>query len=111
MTTNRLLVLLVLAFASSAVANDWPQFLGPNRDGVVTEKGLNWDWKAKPPKVLWKVPLGSAFSSATIVGNRLFTMAKKGPMDGVVCLDADTGKTVWTFDFVPSYIDQQKQGA
>ena len=112
MTSQRLLAFLVFAIvASPATAHDWPQFLGPNRDGVVTETGLNWDWKAKPPKVLWKVPLGSAFSSAAVVGNRLFTMAKNGAMDGVVCLDADTGKTLWTFDFVPSYLDQQKQGA
>lgn len=103
---------LVAIFAvATARAGDWPQFLGPKRDGIITETGLNWNWKAQPPKVLWKVPLGSAFSSVTIVGNRLFTLAKNGPLDGVVCLDANTGKTLWQYDAVPTYIDQQKQGA
>src|SRR5262249_56798353 len=40
---------------------EWGQFLGPNRDGVSTEKGLNLDWEKKPPKELWKVPLGSGY--------------------------------------------------
>lgn len=88
---------------------DWPQFLGPNRDGVSSEKGLNWDWKS-PPQVLWKIPLGSGYSSLAIVGNRIYTTAKRGNRDIAVCLDMD-GKEVWTCDGAPTYIDKQKQGA
>ena len=94
-----------------AVGEDWRQILGPARDGIVRETGLNLDWKAKPPKILWKVPLGNAYSSVAIVGDRLFTMAKSGQRDIALCLDAQTGKELWSFDAVPSYIDVQKQGA
>jgi outer membrane protein assembly factor BamB len=89
----------------------WPQFLGPRRDSVSRETGLNTDWKAKTPKVLWKVPLGSGYSSLTVVGDRLFTMAQRGKRDFVVCLDARTGKEGWAHDAAPTYVDQQRQGA
>jgi outer membrane protein assembly factor BamB len=88
----------------------WPQFLGPQRDGISRDKGLNFDWKKTPPKVLWKEPLGAAFSSLTIVGDRIYTMCKREQRDIVVCLDRATGKEKWAHDVAPSYIDQQKQG-
>jgi outer membrane protein assembly factor BamB len=89
----------------------WPQFLGPNRDGIIRDSRLNTDWKARPPKTLWKVPLGSAYSSLAIVNDRIYTLAKRGQRDGAICLDAKSGKEVWFFDAVPDYIDVQKQGA
>src|SRR5262249_13176335 len=89
----------------------WPQLLGPRRDGIVRESGLNVDWQAKRPKTLWKVPLGSACSSLTIVGDRVYTMAKRDQRDGIVCLEADSGKERWFTDAVPTYLDAQRQGA
>jgi len=71
---------------------DWPQFLGPRRDGISRETGLNLDWKARPPKILWKVPLGNSFSALAIAGGRAYTTAKRGNRDFIVCLDAKTGK-------------------
>src|SRR5205807_2254485 len=69
------------------------------------------DWKAKPPKVLWKVPLGNSFSALAIVGGRAYTTVKRGNRDFIVCLDAKTGKEVWSHDAAPSYLDKQRQGA
>ncbi|HYV39900.1 MAG TPA: PQQ-binding-like beta-propeller repeat protein [Gemmataceae bacterium] len=89
----------------------WPEFLGPRRDGIVHEKGLNTDWKKTPPKVLWKVPLGEGFSSFAIVGERAFTMCKRGQYDILVCLDTKNGKELWTHELAASYIDKQEQGA
>jgi outer membrane protein assembly factor BamB len=90
---------------------DWPQFLGPTRNAMSPEKGLNWDWKVMPPKVLWKAPVGNGFSSLTVVGDRVFTQAKRGERDIVVCLSAKDGRELWAYDAAPSYIDLQKQGA
>lgn len=91
-------------------APSWPQFLGPRRDGISRETGLNVDWRAKRPQVLWKVPLGGGFSSMAIVDGRLFTMARRGQRDMVFCLDATTGKEVWNFDAAPAYVDRERQG-
>ncbi len=103
--------LAVLWLADCPHAADWPQFLGPQRDGVSTETGLNWYWQKRPPKSLWKVPLGKGYSSVAVVGKRIYTMAQRGKRDGVVCLDAKDGKEVWFYDAAPTYIDKQKQGA
>src|SRR5262245_38528744 len=106
-------VLCVCAATTLAVEpgpKDWPQFLGPQRDAVSRETGLNFDWENKPPKVLWKVPLGSGFSSLTIVGDRLYTMTARGKRDLIVCLDIANGKELWSYDAAPSYIDVQRQG-
>src|SRR5262249_26927202 len=112
MTTRRVLALLlplVLA-APLAAADPWPQLLGPNRNGVSTETGLNLDWKAKPPKVLWKVPLGPAYSPLAAPDDRLVTTAQRGDRDFVVCLRLEDGKELWAHDAAPAYIDKQKQG-
>jgi outer membrane protein assembly factor BamB len=109
--TLALTVLLLFAVAAEPGPNDWPQFLGPRRDSVSSETGLNWQWKTNPPKVLWKVPLGSAFSSLTVVGDRLYTMTRRGKRDLVVCLDTAKGKELWSYDAAPSYIDRQRQGS
>ena len=101
---------LLLAAAGPVRADDWPQFLGPNRDGVSREKGLNLDWNRQPPKMLWKQPLGGGFSSMAVVGKRVYTMANRKDRDYVVCLNADDGKEIWAFDAAPRYIDQQGQG-
>jgi outer membrane protein assembly factor BamB len=101
-------MLVVMPLAASA--GDWPQFLGPNRDGTVAETNLNLDWKAKPPKVVWKVPAGESFSSVAVVGDRLYTMSRHGQRDHIDCLDAVTGMEKWTVDAAPTYLDTQKHG-
>src|SRR5438093_3623424 len=100
MTAVRPLALLLpLALAAPLPAADpWPQILGPDRNGVSTETGLNLDWKAKPPKVLWKTPLGPAFSSLAVLDDRLLTTTKRGDRDFVVCLDLKEGKELWAYD-------------
>lgn len=89
---------------------DWPGFLGAGRDGVVDPKGLSEDWKARPPKIAWSVSIGPGFSSMAVVGNRLFTLANQGKREAVVCIDAATGKTLWTREVADRYEDRQGQG-
>lgn len=104
---------LTLARAADPAAGDpaqWAQFLGPRRDGISRETGLNTDWEAKKPATLWKVPLGAGMSSVAVVGDRVYTMTNRGDMDVVVCLDTAKGKEVWSADGAPKYTDVQKQG-
>jgi outer membrane protein assembly factor BamB len=115
-TLSRALFLASLFVSAGAAAQagedttDWPQFLGPRRDGIAHAANLNVDWEKSPPKVLWKVPLGSGYSSLAIVGDRLFTMTQRGTRDVVVCLDAHKGTELWAHDATPTYTDKQKQG-
>jgi outer membrane protein assembly factor BamB len=108
--TPRTLGSLFLLLSPLPTLADWPQFLGPNRDGVVKDKGLNLDWKVKPPATLWKAPIGNAFSSVIIVDGKIYTMGRRDKNDGVTCLDARDGKELWHTDVAPTYLDKQKHG-
>lgn len=88
----------------------WPGFLGPARNGLSSETGLNLDWQKKPPRVLWRVPLGQGFSSCAIVGDRLYTTAERQGRQLALCLSTSDGKTIWTRDLAGSYRDFQGQG-
>ncbi len=97
----------------TAQAADWPQWRGPNRDGISIEKDWTTKWPAKGPKLLWQAPVGGGYSSVAVIGTRLYTMGfalgEPGPdkqykkdengrrvgKDIVWCLDAETGKVLW----------------
>ena len=64
----------VASVSTSMLAGDWPQWRGPNRDGISAEKGWTTRWPEKGPKVLWKAKVDTGMSSCAIVGNRLYTM-------------------------------------
>ena len=82
---------------------DWPQFYGPNRDGVVPAAELRADWDKSPPKVLWSVPCGEGYSSFAIVGGTAYTMDKRAGSERVVALDLTSGAERWTYDWPASY--------
>jgi outer membrane protein assembly factor BamB len=98
-TRVRLGLLLVfslgLGWAASAGAADWPQWRGPNRDGISQETGWRKSWPAEGPKRLWEAKVGVGYSSYAVAGGRLFTMGNNNDVDSVYCLDAETGKLVW----------------
>lgn len=75
---------------------DWPGFRGPNRNGVVPGVRIETDWKAHPPKQVWKHPIGPGWGSVAAVARRLYTQEQRGEEELVTCLDAKTGKELWT---------------
>lgn len=91
---SALLAVLSLA-AAAAFAADWPQFRGPNRDGISKETGLLRSWPKGGPQVLWKAPAGDGYSSLTVAQGRLFTLLGRGSDELAVALDAKTGKELW----------------
>ena len=110
------LAALACLFAAAAVPaarsdDDWPQLLGPRRDGVSTETGLNLEWKTNPPRTVWKKAPGAGFSSVAVVGDRLVTQAQRDGRQYVVCLAAKDGEELWAYDAAPAYIDRQHAGA
>src|SRR5262249_33647613 len=69
-----------------------PGFRGSSRAALVLGPRLSTNWAAHPPEQLWRIPLGPAWSSFAVAGQRLFTQEQRGPMEAVVCYDADTGR-------------------
>jgi outer membrane protein assembly factor BamB len=78
-------------------ADDWPQFEGPMRDGIARGVRLCTDWEERPPKQLWRHPVGAGWSSFAVVGNYAFTQEQRGKDEGTVCYDAQTGKQLWEY--------------
>lgn len=72
---------------------DWPQFRGPNRDGIVRVAVIPKDWAPEEP--LWKRPVGLGWSSFSIVGSCAFTQEQRGDFETVVCYAAQTGEPLW----------------
>lgn len=84
--------------ASDFPAVDWPGFRGPKRDGVSAGTQISADWTASPPKELWRIKVGPAWSSFAIAGSYLFTQEQRGESEAVVCYDANTGAEIWSHD-------------
>jgi outer membrane protein assembly factor BamB len=79
-----------------ATATDWPQWRGPNRDGISSEMGLLASWPAGGPKVVWKTNgLGEGYSSLAIVNGRIYTQGQRGNQEFVFAFDVKTGKKLW----------------
>jgi outer membrane protein assembly factor BamB len=79
------------------LAGTWPQWRGPERTGVSTETGLLKEWPAAGPPLLWKVPgIGQGYASVAIAGGRLYTVGDRAGAEYVFCLDAATGKSLWS---------------
>jgi outer membrane protein assembly factor BamB len=99
-TLPRCLALVVVAAVSSATAGaqapgpDWPQFRGPNRDGVVASFSEPKTWPDRLTRV-WKVDVGEGHATPILVGARVYTFARQGTNEVMQALDAATGKVVW----------------
>src|SRR5829696_5581526 len=89
----------LLSLASQAVAQTgalWPQWRGPNRDGISTETGLLKQWPAEGPSLVWKAAgAGRGYSSFSISDGKLFTMGLRGDREFVVAFDIASGKEAW----------------
>ncbi len=91
-------VLCLALFPWPARASDWPQWRGPQRNGVSTEIGLLQTWPVGRPKLLWQVnDLGSGYSTPSIAGGRLFFQSNRDvDNEMAVALDTRDGRLLWS---------------
>lgn len=88
------LCLLVIVY-STAQAADWPNYRGPNYDGISSETGFSSSWPESGPKVLWKYSLGIGFASMSVSNGKVYATGNIDDNDWVYCLDVATGKEIW----------------
>lgn len=91
-------------------AGDWPQFLGPQRNGISAETGLLKTWPEGGPKEVWRVAGGVGMSGVAIRGGRLITLVQRDGKQWVVALDTLTGKQQWQTDIAPAYSNSMGNG-
>ena len=91
---------------------DWPCFLGTNGDGKSAGTGLNTDWNASPPPLVWHKPAGTGFAAPSISKGRLMLYqrvrnegGKQRFSERLSCLHSETGEELWEVDFSTSFQD------
>jgi outer membrane protein assembly factor BamB len=82
---------------TEAAPSDWPQFRGAARDSVLRGVSIDPDWKAHPPRELWRRRVGPGWSSFATIGEVAFTQEQRGENEAVVCFDIPTGKEHWSY--------------
>lgn len=111
---------LSLLSAATLSTTDWPQWLGPKRDGVWREKGLVDKFPEKGLPVRWRTPLGKGYAGPAVAEGKVFVMDwnREKDKDGnnvrptkegipgkerLLCLDEKTGKTLWEYNYDAKY--------
>jgi outer membrane protein assembly factor BamB len=87
----------VVAVAAQAPSTDWPQWRGPERNGVSRETGLLREWPRSGPAVVWSASqLGTGYGSVAVAGSRVFVQGMKNRQSVVSSLDRAAGKVAWS---------------
>ena len=109
---NRITVLatVVLMSAVTSRAADWPQWLGPNRDGISAESDWSAKWASGGPKKLWSKSIGIGFGSMSVGDGRVYTMGHRGGQETVFCFDANTGKEIWKESYPAQLVNRLHEG-
>ena len=92
------------------VAADWPQLLGPRRNGISRETGLLTSWPEKGPPKLWDKSIGDGYSGPVVVADKLILFHRIGNEEMVECLDANTGNGLWKRGYETDYVDKYGKG-
>ena len=106
---KQLIGALLIACSAAAVEAQWPQWRGPNRDGVVAAASVPAAWPAKPT-VKWKQSVGEGYSSPVVANGRVYVHSRKDPEEIVTAFDLTTGKPVWTARY-QSAVNKNKYAA
>ncbi len=85
-----------LASGSGALSGEWPQWRGPQRDGISPETGLMKSWPADGPPLAWQARgLGRGYSSLAIAGGKIYTMGQRGGNEYLIALNQADGQQAW----------------
>ena len=98
-------LILALALCAQAIAADWPQMLGPDRNGVYAGPALNEAWPAAGPRVVWRRKVGAGLSGPVVAQNRVILFHRVANREVVEAIDATSGKTLWEYGYPTSYRD------
>lgn len=100
------LLAMLLATGRHLPAQDWPQFLGPTRNGATTVSNLATNWGKEGPRIVWRQSVSEGFSGPVVSGGRLIQFQRVGDKEVVLCLDAATGVSQWEGNYAATYEDE-----
>ena len=96
---------LCFLFASRLWSSDWPQFLGPTRNGVYPGADLAETWPKEGPRTLWQKSIGQGFSGPAVADHKVVLFHRVDDKETVNCFDARTGNNLWKFEYPTAYQD------
>jgi outer membrane protein assembly factor BamB len=105
--------------ADKKTSTDWPNWHGPQHNGISNE--INWqsNWPPEGPEILWRTSVGTGFSSMAVSDGQVYTMGNTGKKkakkekehkDVVYCLDASTGREIWRYEYACRLDPQHYEG-
>lgn len=95
------LVLLVVCVPSHA--GDWPQFLGPQRNGHAVGEAIVGQIDPQDAKILWRVPAGAGYSGPVVAGGKVVVFHQPSDQEVLECLEASTGQSLWKVGYACDY--------
>ncbi len=95
----------VLVVGSPLVANDWPQFLGPTRDGRYAGKPLARVWPDGTPREIWRTRVGQGLAGPVVAGDRLILFHRERSREVVEAWDVHSGQPEWRYEYATTYRD------
>lgn len=99
--------LLAAFLIAPARGGDWPQVLGPNRNGIATaDERLADTWPADGPPVEWRRDVGAGYASVAVAAGRAVLFSRVGDRELVEGIDAATGKTLWSDGHPTTFVPQ-----
>ena len=101
-----LAIVALSTVASTVSAQDWSQWRGPNRDGVIPAAVIPKQWP-KSTKRGWQVEIGEGYSSPVIANGRAFLHSRRDPDEVVTAIDLATGKVLWQRQYTASFTKNQ----
>jgi outer membrane protein assembly factor BamB len=96
---------LALLIPHVHLASDWPQFLGPTRDGIYPGNDVASSWPKDGPPLIWQKNVGQGFSGPAVASGRVVMFHRLADKETVECLDSNSGKPIWSFDYPTKYRD------
>jgi len=90
---------LVVVTVSLGQAADWPNWRGPDHNGISQETDWFEKWDSSGPKQLWGASVGTGFATVSVADGRVFTMGNKSNRDTVYALEEATGDILWRHSY------------
>ena len=91
--------------SAKPIDSSWPRFLGPNQDGKSNLQNIRKDWSGGKLKLLWQHETGQGYGIGAESDGKFYQFGLYDNKTRLTCLDCDSGKTVWTFDYKSDYKD------
>ena len=93
-------ILALTVSLSCASAEDWPHYLGPNRNSTSAQKGILRNWPTNGPVIAWSVPVGRGFGGPAVKGGKVYLLDRDDKVgDKLRCLELSNGKELWSFAY------------